>query len=502
RFTGKVPVSAAGRDVVLLIDVNGEGCIVDKNGVPVLGITNKASDFDRNHGEPGKRVCPLFLPAKGGEEIDVWMDAGLNDLFGNLHDNGVIKEADIAVRNNAILSLYYDVEVLEEMSRVLPQDRARTCLIREKLYEVATRVTEWTEEAALWAKEVLRPCLEAKGGDSALTLSAIGHSHLDLAWLWPLRETKRKGMRTFATVMHYFDLYPEYQFVQSQAQLYDWIKELQPALYAKVKRKAAEGRWEPNGAMWVEPDCNMPCGESFVRQFLYGQKFFKQEFGRYCDVCFLPDTFGYSAALPQIIKGAGVKYFTTQKMSWNSVNRFPYQSFTWQGMDGSDVLAHMLPEQNYLSSAMPRAIKMNEENYYEKGKSSHALMLFGIGDGGGGPSEEHLERIKRQKNLPGQIPIVQETTSQFFKKLETEQDRLPRWVGEMYLEYHQGTLTTQARSKKWNRKTELGLRDAELISAAAETLGGPGYPAEELEKVWKEALLYQFHDILPGSSIG
>ncbi len=502
HFTGTVPAECAGKDVVLLIDVSGEGCIVDGTGMPVMGITCKASDFDRNHGEPGKRVYPMLLPASGGEAVDVWMDAGLNDLFGRVHDNGAIMEADIAVRNNTLLGLYYDVEVLEELSRVLPQNRARACAIRETLYEVACGMTEFTEEEALWARERLRPLLEAKGGDSALELSAIGHSHLDLAWLWPIRETKRKGIRTFSTVLHYFDLYPSFQFVQSQAQLYDWIKTLQPRLYARVKEKAAQGRWEPNGAMWVEPDCNMPSGESFVRQFLYGQKFFLEEFGRRCDVCFLPDTFGYSAALPQIILGAGVRYFTTQKMSWNSVNRFPYQSFIWQGMDGSRVLAHMLPEQNYLSSAMPRAIKMNEENYYEKGKSSHALMLFGIGDGGGGPGEEHLERIKRQLNMPEQIPIIQETTSDFFRKLETEKARLPRWTGEMYLEYHQGTLTTQARSKKQNRRTELALRKTEFLSSAAGLLAGEKYPAETLEKIWKEALLYQFHDILPGSSIG
>ncbi|MBR4749093.1 MAG: alpha-mannosidase [Abditibacteriota bacterium] len=502
HFTGQVPAEAAGCDVVLLIDVSGEGCVVDRDGVPQMGITNKASDFDRSHGEPGKRVYPMFLPASGGETVDLWMDAGLNDLFGRVHDNGAILEADIAIRNNTLLALYYDVEVLEELSRVLPQNRARACYIRETLYEVATRMTEFTEEEALWARETLKPCLEAKGGDTALTLSAIGHSHLDLAWLWPVRETKRKGARTFATVLHYMDLYPDFQFVQSQAQLYDWIRKEHPALYAKVKARAAEKRWEPNGSMWVEPDCNMPSGESFVRQFLYGQRFFRDEFGKYCDVCFLPDTFGYSAALPQILRGVGVRYFTTQKMSWNSVNRFPYQSFVWQGLDGSRVLAHMLPEQNYLSSAMPRAIKMNEENYYEKGKSSHALMLFGIGDGGGGPGEEHLERIKRQLNMPEQIPIVQETTSDFFAKLAREEDRLPCWTGEMYLEYHQGTLTTQARNKKWNRRMELSLRDAELLGVMAETLAGTAYPAGELEEIWKETLLYQFHDILPGSSIG
>lgn len=502
HFTGIVPKEAKGQDVVLLIDVSGEGCIFDENGVPRQGITNKSSNFDYSYGQPGKRVYPIYPNAKGEEIIDIWMDAGLNDLFGNLMDNGAIKEADIAVRNNSILKLYYDVEILEELSRILPQNKARTCQIKEALYEVALIMKDYSESEAVKAIEILRPYLEAKNGSQELTLSVIGHSHLDLAWLWPIRETKRKGARTFSTVMHFFEKYPDYKFVQSQAQLYDWIKTDYPELYVKIKTKIQEGRWEANGAMWVEPDCNMPCGESFVRQFLYAQRFFQDEFGITCDVCFLPDTFGYSAALPQILKECEVKYFTTQKLSWNAVNKFPYHSFIWQGMDGSKILAHMLPEENYLSSAMPRGFKKNEENYFEKGISQNALMLFGIGDGGGGPGEEHIERIERQKNLSGEVGCIQETTSKFFEKLNTEKDKLPKWVGEMYLEFHQGTLTSQARNKRWNRFMELALRNTEILSSFAKVSVNAQYKQAEIEKIWKEVLLYQFHDILPGSSIG
>jgi len=502
NFTGTVPNDAQEKDIVLLIDVSGEGCIFDENGVPKQGITNKASSFSLFYGKPGKRVHPILSKAKGGEKIDVWMDAGLNDLFGNLIDNGAIKEADIAVRNKKVLKLYYDVIVLEELSRILPQNQSRTAQIKQILYDVAMMITDLSDKEVDKASKILEPFLKAQNGDTNLTLSVIGHSHLDLAWLWPIRETKRKGARTFSTVMHFFDKYPDYKFVQSQAQLYDWIKEEYPELYKKIKTKVKEGKWEANGAMWVEPDCNMPSGESFVRQVLYAQRFFQDEFGFTSDVCFLPDTFGYSAALPQILRQCKVKYFTTQKISWNTVNKFPYHSFIWQGMDGTQILSHMLPEENYLSSAMPRAFKKNEENYFEKGLSNNALMLFGIGDGGGGPGEEHIELIERQKNLAGEIGCVQESTSNFFKKLEKDSDKFPTWVGEMYLEFHQGTLTSQARNKKWNRFMELALRNTEILSVFAGISAEVDYKEEELEKVWKEVLLYQFHDILPGSSIG
>jgi len=501
NLTGKVSSTAKGMDVVLLLDINGEACVFDKNGNPYRGLTTKSSMYDFSLGTPTKRVFEFKLNSDGNEDINLWMDCGANDLFGNLFNNGVICEAEIAIRNNNLLSLHYDIEVLSELADILPEKSARAAQIKEALYNAAVEIRKGTEEEAIKAKEILKPMLDKKNIDSPLSVSFIGHSHIDLAWLWPIRETFRKGARTFSTVMRNFEKYPDYKFVQSQAQIYDWMKKYYPALYEEIKVKIKEGRWEANGAMWVEPDCNMPCGESFVRQFFYAKRFFKDEFGVDSDVCFLPDTFGYSAALPQILNLSNVKYFTTQKISWNKVNKFPYHSFIWKGLDGSEVLSHMLPEENYNSPAMPRSFKGIEDNYAEKGVSEHALALFGIGDGGGGPGEEHIERLARQKSLLGQSDAVLETTSDFFKKLEKEKDKFNTWIGEMYLEFHQGTLTSQARNKKYNRYMEFALRNAEMISAWNTLYNKDSYKDEELETIWKEVLLYQFHDILPGSSI-
>lgn len=500
NFTGKVPAKAKGKHVILLIDLNGEACVFDKDGNPYRGLTTKASVFDTTHGWPVKRVLDVIEKSKGNENINIWLDCACNDLFGNVQNNGAVDEAYIAIQNDNINALYYDLLVLEEISRIRDEKSAQVAQIKDAIYRVALIMREGTEEEAIEARKLLKPLLDRKNGDYPLTISYIGHAHIDLAWLWPVRETIRKGARTFSTVMRNMEKYPQYKFVQSQAQIYAWMKDNYPGLYKEIKNRVKEGRWEPNGSMWVEPDCNMPSGESFVRQFFYGKKYFMDEFGINTDVCFLPDTFGYSGALPQILKESEVDYFTTQKLSWNKVNKFPHQSFIWEGNDGSKVLAHMLPEENYLSSVMPRAIKFTEENYFEKDVTEYCLGLYGIGDGGGGPSEEHIELLARQNNLLGQAKTVEEKTSDFFKKLEKDKDKFGTWKGEMYLEYHQGTLTSQAKNKKYNRLMEFALRDSEILSSIA-MLSGEKYPQEEIENIWKEVLLYQFHDVLPGSSI-
>ncbi|MDI6784476.1 MAG: glycoside hydrolase family 38 C-terminal domain-containing protein, partial [bacterium] len=295
--------------------------------------------------------------------------------------------------------------------------------------------------------------------------------------------------------------YPDYIFGASQPQLYEWMKQYYPALYKKIKARVAEGRWEPVGAMWVEPDCNITGGESLVRQLLYGKRFFKQEFGKEMKILWIPDVFGYSGVLPQLMKKSGVDYFMTQKMSWNIINRIPHHTFFWQGIDGSRVLTHMPPEETYNSSSAPRALMKSEKNFADKSVSDRVLLLFGIGDGGGGPGPEHLERLKREKNLDGLPPCAQEPALKFFKRIEKNQAKYQTWVGELYLERHQGTLTTQARIKRTNRKIEFALRELEYTSILANKLAGLKYPQQELARIWKEVLLYQFHDILPGSSI-
>lgn len=501
RFTGRVPDEAAGKKVVLLIDLNGEACVVDENGNPYQGLTTINSEFDRSLGLPGKRVVELYDPAQGGEAIEIWADAGNNDLFGRLPEGGRVKEAFIAVCNEPMRQLYYDFEVLMELLDLLPEGSARHRSILRGLLDAADQLHAFTENEAERAREVLRPVLEAPAEDRSLTVSAIGHAHIDLAWLWPIRETIRKGARTFSTVMRMMERYPEYVFGASQPQLYVWMKEHYPALYEEMKARIAEGRFEVQGAMWVEADTNVSGGEALVRQILYGKRFFRDEFGLDMEILWLPDVFGYSAALPQLLRKAGVKYFQTQKLSWNEHNMIPHHTFHWEGIDGSRVLAHMPPEETYNSSGAPRAVVKARDNYLDKGVSDRLLLLFGIGDGGGGPGEEHLERMRRIKDLSGLVPVRQEKAIDFFRALEKNAHKYAVWHGELYLEKHQGTYTSQGRTKWYNRKMELALRECELASVQAMLAAGHPYPAKDLERIWKEMLLYQFHDILPGSSI-
>ncbi len=501
HFTGEVPPDGASQSVVLLIDIGGEGLVVDPNGQPLQGLTTIGSGFDFSLGRPGKRVVPVANPAAGGESIDVWVDAGLNDLFGSLPSGGKLVEASIAIRREDLQSLCFDFEVLRELLDHVPKSSARYASLLSALYEAALFVQgELTDSAISSAAARLASELIKSGGDPSLTISALGHAHIDLAWLWPIRETVRKGARTFSTVMRMMDRYPDYVFGASQPQLYDWMKTHYPSLYQEIKDRAKTGRWELQGAMWVEPDANIPSGESLARQLLYGKRFYRQEFGKDITNLWLPDVFGYSGSLPQILQKAGVDTFLTQKLSWSLFNQHPHHTFHWVGIDGSSVLVHMPPEATYNSSAAPRAIAKAENDYLDKEVSDSCLLLFGIGDGGGGPGEEHLERLSRQKNLSGLSPVIQETSDSFLQRLKKSSEKYAKWHGELYLERHQGTLTSQARNKRFNRKMEVLLRELEL-SATRSMLAGGTYPTEELDRIWKEFLLLQFHDILPGSSI-
>lgn len=500
NFRGKVDASAAGQKVVLLIDINGELCLVDSEGTPHQGLTTVNSEFDFALGLPGKRVVPVSTQAQGGEEIDLWADAGCNDLFG-IYRGGTLKEATLAICKEEYRALYYDIEVLAELAEHLPESTARKDRVIRALYEAALMLAELSDENVSRARARLAIELAQKGGDPQLTVHAIGHAHIDLAWLWPLRETIRKGARTFATALRNMEKYPDYVFGASQPQLYLWIKQYYPGLYEQIKARVAEGRWELQGAMWVEPDTNISGGEALARQILYGKRFFEQEFGQEMKSLWLPDVFGYSGSLPQLLKKAGVDYMMTQKLSWSVYTKHPHHSFFWEGIDGTRVLTHLPPEDTYNSPAAPRSLTKIESSYLDRAVSEHALMLFGIGDGGGGPGEEHLERLMREKNLLGLPPVVQESSHAFFQKLEQEADRFETFRGELYLEKHQGTLTTQARSKQFNRQMEKALRELEFAASWAYVSGGYAYPTEELAVIWQEVLLYQFHDILPGSSI-
>ncbi|NRF92050.1 alpha-mannosidase [Paenibacillus frigoriresistens] len=499
HFQGQVPQSAAGRKIVLLIDVNGELCLVDEEGTPTQGLTNVNSEFDLTLGLPGKRVVQIASNASGEEVIDLWADAGNNDLFGR-YRSGTLKEAQIAICSEETRQLFYDYEVLLDLAKHLEDQSARRARILQALYDVHLLLRDMSEESVAQARGILAPSLSKQGGDPTLTATAIGHAHIDLAWLWPIRETYRKGARTFATALRMMEQYPDYVFGASQPQLYEWIKQQHPKLYAEVKQRIAEGRWEVQGAMWVEPDSNIAGGEALVRQILLGKRFFQQEFGQDMKMLWVPDIFGYSASLPQLLRKSGVEYVMTQKLSWNVHNDHPHHTFFWEGLDGSRVLTHLPPEDTYNGPALPRSILKAERDYLDKNVSDHCLVVFGIGDGGGGPGEEHLERLQREQNLQGLIPVKQEPALNFFEKLASNKEKYKTWKGELYLEKHQGTFTSQARNKRYNRKIEKALRELEF-AASLHFAYGNEYPSEELETIWKEVLLYQFHDILPGSSI-
>jgi alpha-mannosidase len=496
-----VPSEAAGSDIVLLIDVNGEACVVDGDGNPRLGLTNINSTFARELGEPGKRVVPFAAPARGGERVELWADAGANDLLGERQQNGTLATACIARRNPELWALSYDFEVLHDLVRHLPESDGHARYLNDMLRRAADRLAELNDTNAAAARTVLAPALVMKSGVTALAVSAIGHAHMDLAWLWPIRETIRKTARTFATVLAFMDRYPDYFFGASQPQQYAWLKRHYPQLYQRVAARIAEGRWEPQGAMWVEADLNVSGGEALVRQLLYGKRFFREEFGHEITCLWEPDVFGSSGALPQLLVKSGVTCYMTQKLSWNLVTKHPHHTFWWQGIDGSKVLAHFPPEDTYNGPALPHAVLKATRNFIDAPVSDRILMLFGIGDGGGGPGEEHLERLARERDLAGLVPIVQEPARSFFDHIAKGADRYATWVGELYLERCQGCYTTQARNKRFNRKMELALRELEFACAAAAHLTGHPYPHDRLEEIWKEVLLYQFHDILPGSSI-
>jgi alpha-mannosidase len=495
-FEGRVPQRAAGAQVVLLIDVNGEGCVVDRDGSPLLGLTSASSTFSRQHGDAGKGVVPFRASAEGGEAVEVWVEAGANDLFGVRQGDGRLAEAAIARRDPLFHALQYDFAVLHELLQELPAESERAAALRAALADAAALLPD-----AAAARAVLAPLLMACGGQRSLAISAVGHAHMDLAWLWPMRETVRKAGRTFATALALLERYPAYVFGASQPQQYDWVKGRYPALYARVKQAVAAGRWEVQGAMWVEPDINLPAGESLVRQILYGKRFFREEFGRDPNCLWLPDTFGFSGSLPQLMAKSGIGCFMTQKLSWSWVTRHPYHTFWWEGIDGSRVLAHMPPEATYNSAAGPHAVLAAARNFTQKSVSDQCLLLFGIGDGGGGPGEEHLERLQRETDLAGLPPVAQQPATAFFEHIAAGGERYPTWSGELYLERHQGTYTTQGRIKRANRRLEGALRELELAAALAAAFAARPYPHAALERIWKEALLHQFHDILPGSSI-
>ncbi|MDQ0574027.1 alpha-mannosidase [Agromyces albus] len=351
------------------------------------------------------------------------------------------------------------------------------------------------------ARAMLEPVLAAPAAHSAHRIVATGHAHIDSAWLWPTRETVRKCIRTFSNVLDLMDRDPELNFTCSSAQQYAWVREADPELFSRLAERVHEGRFVPVGNMWVESDVTMPSGESLARQLLEGGRFFQKEFGRVADVGWLPDSFGYSGALPQLLRQAGLRWFFTQKMSWNETNAMPHHSFLWEGIDGSRIFTHFPPVNTYSGDMRPTELARDSRNFSDHGVATTSLMPFGYGDGGGGPTRDMMASGRLQSDLEGSPRLRFATAHDFFVDAEAEYTDPPVWSGEMYLEFHRGIFTSQARTKRGNRRNERLLAEAETWASAAALLTGAPYPGEELDELWRAVLLLQFHDILPGTAI-
>ncbi|MFC9860431.1 MULTISPECIES: alpha-mannosidase [unclassified Streptomyces] len=516
RLEGSVPGEWAGRRVEVVVDpgfsgegpgFQAEGMLYDLGGVPLKGI------------HPRNRHLTVAPSAAGGEPVALLLEAAANPSvlehgftptpLGDVLTAGDrplyrFASADLAVLDEEVWHLVLDIEVLSELTRELPADRSRRHEILRALERMldALDLHDVAGTAAAGRAE-LAEALSRPAAASAHRVSAAGHAHIDSAWLWPLRETVRKASRTFANVTALAQDYPELVFACSQAQQYAWVKEHQPLIWERIKQAVADGQWSPVGSMWVESDANMPGGEALARQLVHGKRFFEEELGVETEEIWLPDSFGYTAAFPQLARLAGVRWFLTQKLSWNQHNKMPHHTFWWEGIDGTRVFTHFPPVDTYNAQFHASELAHAERNFAEKGRATRSLVPFGWGDGGGGPTREMLEKARRLRDLEGSPRVSIEKPSAFFAAAEEEYGaQAPVWSGELYLELHRATYTTQAKTKQGNRRSEHLLREAELWATAA-ALRTPGYryPYETLDRVWKTVLLHQFHDILPGSSI-
>ncbi|WP_079125427.1 alpha-mannosidase, partial [Streptomyces lushanensis] len=515
RVSGTVPERWAGRTVEALLDLGFdenmpgfqcEGLVYRPDGTPVKGLN------------PRNQWVRIGAPVAGGEEVLLHIEAASNPVIlghppfrptalgdkatAGTEPHYTLARMDLAVFDENVWQLVQDLEVLGELMAELPVDGAR----RWEILRAVSRALDVVDlqdvnGTAAAARELLAEVLAAPATSTAHRISAVGHAHIDSAWLWPLRETVRKVARTTANMTALLEDEPEFVFAMSQAQQFAWIKEHRPEVYAKVKKAVAEGRFVPAGGMWVESDTNMPGSEAMARQFVHGKRFFLDEFGIENDEAWLPDTFGFAAGLPQIIKAAGSKWLLTQKISWSKINTFPHHTFTWEGIDGTRIFTHFPPIDTYNCSMTGAQIAHAARNFKEKGVARHSLAPTGWGDGGGGTTREMIAKAARMRSLEGSATVEWETPGAFFAKAEAEHPNPPVWVGELYLELHRATLTSQAKTKQGNRRSEHLLREAELWAATAAVRTGAPYPYERLDRIWKTVLLHQFHDILPGSSI-
>lgn len=475
------------------------------NNIPVQGVDmNHREILISENAEPNKKY-----------KID------LQAYTGTLHVELLLIGRVVQI-NKQILKSYYDFNVPLCIAEKLEDGNSIKMSIELELEKAADLLdmripySKDFYDSIKSAEDYLEKTVyETLAGNSQVIASCIGHTHIDVAWLWTVNQTKEKVARSFSTVLKLMEEYPEYKFMSSQPQLYEFLKDRYPEIYENVKERISEKRWEPEGGMWVEADCNLTSGESLVRQFLYGKKFFKEEFGVDSKLLWLPDVFGYSAALPQIMKKCGIEYFMTTKIAWNEFNKFPYDTFWWYGIDGTPIFTHLITTKGvdqdkesffttYNGILHPAALMGGWDRYQQKEINNDILVCYGYGDGGGGPTREMLETGRRlEKGISGAPKAEQKFSKDYFDKIYSSlahNPDVPKWIGELYLEYHRGTYTSMARNKRSNRKSEFALMNLEMLSVWAEKYGMP-YPKEEIDSLWKTILINQFHDILPGSAI-
>uniref|UniRef100_H0VHR3 Alpha-mannosidase 2C1 n=1 Tax=Cavia porcellus TaxID=10141 RepID=H0VHR3_CAVPO len=513
-----IPEAWIGQEIHLCWESDGEG-LVWRDGEPVQGLTTE--------GEKNSYILTNRLGEGDPRSLTLYVEVACSGLLGAGKGTMIappdpekmfqLKRAELAVFHRDIHLLLVDLELLLGIAKGLGKDNQRSFQALYTANQMVNVCDPARPETFPVAQALASHFFGQRGGDSQHTLHAMGHCHIDTAWLWPFKETVRKCARSWVTAVKLMEQNADFIFVCSQAQQLEWVKSHYPSLYAQLQEFACRGQFVPVGGTWVEMDGNLPSGEAMVRQFLQGQRFFLQEFGKLCSEFWLPDTFGYSAQLPQIMRGCGITRFLTQKLSWNLVNSFPHHTFLWEGLDGSPVLVHFPPGDSYgmqgnVEEGHPGLggpthcpsfqVLKTVTNNQDKGRANHSAFLFGFGDGGGGPTQTMLDRLRRLDHTDG-LPRVQlSSPDQLFQALESDQGKLCTWVGELFLELHNGTYTTHAQIKKGNRECERILHDVELLSSLALARGTHFlYPAAQLQHLWRLLLLNQFHDVVTGSCI-
>ena len=513
RVAGTVPQTSQGERAEMVFDL---GFSAAQPGFQAEGTAYRLDGSIIKAIEPRNAHVPI--DAGPGERVELYVEAAANPDVGGgfVHfqpttlgewetagdaPHYVMRQADIGVLDETVWELVQDAEVLLSLWEQLPDSPRRAGILRALERMVDAVDPDDVAGTASDGRAVLADALRFPASASAHRVHAVGHAHIDSAWLWPVRETQRKVARTFSNVLALQEDDDAFVFAASSAQQYAWMKQFQPELYARMRAAISQGRFVPAGGMWVESDTNLPGGEALARQFVRGKRFFLEEFGVEPQDVWLPDSFGYSAALPQIARAAGSRWMLTQKLSWNETNRMPHHTFLWEGLDGSRIFTHFPPVDTYSAVLSGAELARAERQFADKGGANTSLVPFGYGDGGGGPNREMLAAAARLRSLEGSPTVTLSSPAHFFETAEAEYENPPVWTGEMYLEFHRGTYTSQARTKRGNRRSEHALREAELWATAA-ALRGAVYPYDDLDAAWQTVLLQQFHDILPGSSIG